>query len=197
MDLHGLKPPLDRLARKGDARDTFGWREWDPDYVREFGLAQDDVPALLELARLWSNAESLPDEEHLWSAPIHAWRAGTTRRGRGRTAALGYAGEARRCGRPMVLGGIPRRVRAHRRSRDPALRICALHQSPPSTSYRIAILLHTPNEEVIYSATTGAEIWRRSRRLATSRVETMRGCIICRRSFGGVSFEPMQERLPP
>ena len=75
MDLHSLRPPLDRLARRGSAHETRRWREYDPDYVREFTLTLADVPDLLDLARQWLDAENLPEEEHLWSAPIHAWRS--------------------------------------------------------------------------------------------------------------------------
>jgi hypothetical protein len=73
MDLFTLGPPLDRLARRGDARPLWGWRERDPDYPREFALTPADVPDLIELARQF--VKSLPEEEYLWSAPIHAWRA--------------------------------------------------------------------------------------------------------------------------
>ena len=75
MDIQELKPPLDRLARKGDARDYWEWPDRDPDYVLEFALTHDHVPSLLKLACRWGDSESLPDDNHLWAAPIHAWRA--------------------------------------------------------------------------------------------------------------------------
>ena len=71
MDLRRLRPPPDRLARRGDARDAelagarsrLGARVW---------AAQADVSDLASLARHWNEAEELPEEEHQWSAPIHA-----------------------------------------------------------------------------------------------------------------------------
>lgn len=75
MELYELRSPLDRLARRGDARGLPDWANRDPDYVDEFGLTTNDVPDLVMLAQLWLNADGLPNDEHLWSAPIHAWRA--------------------------------------------------------------------------------------------------------------------------
>ena len=72
MDLRRLRPPPDRLARRGDARETQNWQKHGPDKVREFGRAQADVSDLASLARHWTEAEELPEEEHQWSAPIHA-----------------------------------------------------------------------------------------------------------------------------
>jgi hypothetical protein len=75
MEVQTLQSPLDRLVRKGDPRDSWHWHERNPDYVSEFELTGEHVPALMKLACLWSDSDQLDDDEHLWPAPIHAWRA--------------------------------------------------------------------------------------------------------------------------
>lgn len=66
--------PIEQLCRRGDPRGTWQWREGDPDYVAEFGLQQEDVPALIEIVREWAEETERSDDETLY-APIHAWRA--------------------------------------------------------------------------------------------------------------------------
>ncbi|MBN1908437.1 MAG: hypothetical protein JW818_01745 [Pirellulales bacterium] len=58
----------------GDASESFGWPDGDPDYVAKFGLTPGHIPALIETAWLWVNEADLPDDETAW-APVHAWRA--------------------------------------------------------------------------------------------------------------------------
>lgn len=67
-------PPIERLCRKGDPRDTWRWREGDPDYVAEFGLCQEHIPALVEIARQWAETGERSQDDTLY-APVHAWRA--------------------------------------------------------------------------------------------------------------------------
>jgi len=65
---------IERLCRKGDPRDTWGWREGDPDYVAEFALGPEHIPVLIELARQWAETGERPEDDTLY-APVHAWRA--------------------------------------------------------------------------------------------------------------------------
>ncbi len=67
-------PPLDRLFEMGKVAYSVEWQGTDPDYVRELGLAQEHVPALIEIARRWLDADDYPKDVAGW-APIHAWRA--------------------------------------------------------------------------------------------------------------------------
>lgn len=61
----------------GDPRETWNWRKGTPDYVSLFSLTHQDVPPLLDLARLWAEREDWPDDKEDMTvyAPIHAWRA--------------------------------------------------------------------------------------------------------------------------
>ena len=45
MDSSNSQSPLERLSRAGDARDTWRWEQGDPDYVKQFGLGPEHVPA--------------------------------------------------------------------------------------------------------------------------------------------------------
>lgn len=65
---------IERLSRKGDPRDTWHWHEGDPDYVVEFGLCPEHIPALIEIARQWADRGERFEDETLY-APVHAWRA--------------------------------------------------------------------------------------------------------------------------
>lgn len=65
---------IERLCRKGDPRETWHWPKRDPDYVTEFGLRAEHIPALVDLARQWAEASDRTKDETLY-APIHAWRA--------------------------------------------------------------------------------------------------------------------------
>jgi hypothetical protein len=67
-------PAIERLCRKGDPRNTWGWREGDPDYVAEFGLCPEHIPALVEIACQWAETDERPKDDTLY-APVHAWRA--------------------------------------------------------------------------------------------------------------------------
>jgi hypothetical protein len=60
---------LQGLGRPG--RDE-NWPERDPDYVAEYGLTAEHIPALIDLATRWDDAWS--DSEAVY-APVHAWRA--------------------------------------------------------------------------------------------------------------------------
>ena len=46
----------------------------DPDYVAEFGLSPEHIPALIEIARQWADDSERPQDETVYS-PVHAWRA--------------------------------------------------------------------------------------------------------------------------
>ncbi|MBL7039230.1 MAG: hypothetical protein ISR77_11410 [Pirellulaceae bacterium] len=65
---------IERLYRIGDPRNTWQWREGDPDYVAEFGLCPAHIPALIEIARQWADRGEWPKDDTLY-APVHAWRA--------------------------------------------------------------------------------------------------------------------------
>ena len=69
-----LDAAIERLCRKGDARETGRWHEGAPDYVGEFGLRSEHVPALVDIARRWLEVGDRPDDETFF-APVHAWRA--------------------------------------------------------------------------------------------------------------------------
>jgi hypothetical protein len=65
---------IERICRKGDPRNTWRWREGDPDYVAEFGLGPEHIPALVEIARQWAETGERTKDDTLY-APVHAWRA--------------------------------------------------------------------------------------------------------------------------
>ena len=65
---------IGRLCRKGDPRDTWLWRQGDPDYVAEFGLCPEHIPALVEIACKWADRSEWPKDDTLY-APVHTWRA--------------------------------------------------------------------------------------------------------------------------
>ena len=65
---------IERLCRKGDPQDTWSWREGDPDYVAEFALGREHIPALIEIARQWTEPGECSKDDTQY-APVHAWRA--------------------------------------------------------------------------------------------------------------------------
>ncbi len=73
MPVAKVGPPLDRLFTMGEVELGVEWRGTDPDYVAELGLTNEHVPALIEMARWWQEADEYPEEDAGW-APIHAWR---------------------------------------------------------------------------------------------------------------------------
>ena len=52
----------DNLISCGDPRETWKWRDREPDYVRRFNLDRSHVPALLDLVRRWFDSSSLSVE---------------------------------------------------------------------------------------------------------------------------------------
>ena len=81
--VHDYSPPVAQLLSY-DAVKPVRLSDW-PDYVSEFGLTAEHVPALLELMKDTALAEFDPDHppalpdyvdpETAWCAPIHAWRS--------------------------------------------------------------------------------------------------------------------------
>jgi hypothetical protein len=67
-------PPLDQLFKLGQVEWGVEWQGTDPDYVGKLGLTSEHVPALIEIARPWQEADDYPHEDAGW-APVHAWRA--------------------------------------------------------------------------------------------------------------------------
>ena len=87
MAPHTYEPPVDALLRCGECQGA-SVKDW-PNYVQEFGLTADHVPALIQMAQdeqLWAFFEGDYDregefreagitaDEALW-APAHAWRS--------------------------------------------------------------------------------------------------------------------------
>ncbi|WOD38196.1 hypothetical protein [Nodosilinea sp. E11] len=87
MTLHTYQPPVDALLHYGECQGVNA-KDW-PNYVQEFGLTADYVPALIQMAQdeqLWAFFEGDYDREDefraagidpdaaLW-APAHAWRS--------------------------------------------------------------------------------------------------------------------------
>lgn len=67
-------PPLEKVCRAGDPRDTWKWEQGDPDYVKLFGLGPEHIPTLIDIAREWVEDEERPEDDTLYG-PVHAWRA--------------------------------------------------------------------------------------------------------------------------
>jgi hypothetical protein len=63
---------IQALLERGHPGRRDNWHDRDPDYVAEYGLTADHVPALIELATRWDDAWN--DSEAVY-APVHAWRA--------------------------------------------------------------------------------------------------------------------------
>ena len=63
---------IEALRNRGDARGTGRWPEGDPDYVAEYSLTSEHIPALISLATQWVDA---PPEDKAVYGPVHAWRA--------------------------------------------------------------------------------------------------------------------------
>ena len=69
----GVAPLVDRFKRLGSPGRGRGWVDGDPDYVAEYSLTADHIPALIDLATTVLTADSCdPDELY---AQVHAWRA--------------------------------------------------------------------------------------------------------------------------
>ena len=63
---------IEALRNRGDARGTGRWAEGDPDYVTEYSLTSEHIPALISLATQWVDE---PSENEAVYGPVHAWRA--------------------------------------------------------------------------------------------------------------------------
>ncbi len=63
---------IERLRNRGDARGSRDWTQGDPDYVAEYSLTADHIPALIALATQW--VDEPPDDRAVYG-PVHAWRA--------------------------------------------------------------------------------------------------------------------------
>jgi hypothetical protein len=63
---------IEALQNRGDACDARRWPEGDPDYVAEYSLTSEHIPALISLATQW--IEAPPDDASVYG-PVHAWRA--------------------------------------------------------------------------------------------------------------------------
>jgi hypothetical protein len=72
MDETSNRITISQLCTKGDPRNTWKWREGDPDYVSDFGLRPEHIPSLVEIVRKRADSDELAEDE--WGAPIHAWR---------------------------------------------------------------------------------------------------------------------------
>jgi hypothetical protein len=69
---------IERLRTLGDAHDNMDWASGETDYVTEFSLTADDIPALIALAQRWGkqNGDDDPDsDDNAVYGPVHAWRA--------------------------------------------------------------------------------------------------------------------------
>ena len=71
---HGLTTEslIETLRKRGDARGSTRWPQFDPDYVSEYSLTADHVQALISLATQW--VDEPPDNSAVYG-PVHAWRA--------------------------------------------------------------------------------------------------------------------------
>jgi hypothetical protein len=67
-----IESVVDALKRRGRPETTDQWPDGNPNYVSEYALTQEHVPALIELATTYSDAD--PDDSAVY-AQIHAWRA--------------------------------------------------------------------------------------------------------------------------
>jgi hypothetical protein len=67
-----MEPLIETLRKKGDARNSTAWANGDPDYVAEYSLTPDHIPALITLATQWIDE---PSENEAVFGPVHAWRA--------------------------------------------------------------------------------------------------------------------------
>lgn len=63
---------VEALRKRGDAHGTGRWLKGDPDYVAEYSLTPEHIPALISLATEWVDA---PPENDAVHGPVHAWRA--------------------------------------------------------------------------------------------------------------------------
>ena len=67
-----IESVLDRLRHRGRPAPTEHWPDGCPDYVAEYSLTEQHVPALIEMATTYVDAELDNPEVY---AQIHAWRA--------------------------------------------------------------------------------------------------------------------------
>ena len=63
---------IEKLRNRGDAHGSYDWPQGDPDYVAEYSLTAEEIPALIALATKWVDE---PPEKAVVYAPVHAWRA--------------------------------------------------------------------------------------------------------------------------
>ena len=63
---------IEALRNRGDAHGSGRWSEGHPDYVTEYSLTSEHIPALISLATQWVDA---PPENEAVYGPVHAWRA--------------------------------------------------------------------------------------------------------------------------
>ena len=70
---------LNALGQIGDARNLRKWADGQPDYVADLNLGPEHIPALIQIARKWTEpfdqSEGEGDGDVAWAAPVHAWRA--------------------------------------------------------------------------------------------------------------------------
>ena len=65
---------LEKLCQAGDPRNTLEWAQGDPDYVKQFELGPEHIPALIDIAKKWVVDDDQVDDS-IFYAPVHAWRA--------------------------------------------------------------------------------------------------------------------------
>ena len=63
---------IEALRNRGDARDSTHWHNLAPDYVADYSLNDEHIPALVALATQWIDE---PAESASVYGPVHAWRA--------------------------------------------------------------------------------------------------------------------------
>ena len=63
---------LEALRKLGDVRRNTRWADGDPDYVAEYHLTPEHIPALIALATTW--VDGSPEDTSVY-AQVHAWRA--------------------------------------------------------------------------------------------------------------------------
>jgi hypothetical protein len=71
-DQQTIQGTLEKLRTRGDARGSTNWPNGEPDYLAEYALTDEHIPALISLATQWVDA---PAEDVVVYGPIHAWRA--------------------------------------------------------------------------------------------------------------------------
>ena len=71
-DQQTIQGTIERLRTRGDARGSTNWPNGEPDYVAEYSLTEEHIPALISLATQWVDA---PADDVVVYGPVHAWRA--------------------------------------------------------------------------------------------------------------------------